>query len=47
MNFDNSIMSKLLNIYSPDEIAKYIRLSLEDRNKDKTKVKVLQIKGEF
>ncbi len=34
MNFDNSIMSMLLSIYSPEEIAKYIRLSLEDRDKE-------------
>ena len=34
MNFDNDIISKLLSIYSPDEIAKYIRLSLEDRDKE-------------
>lgn len=34
MNFDNDIMSKLLSVYSPDEIAKYIRLSLEDRDKE-------------
>lgn len=34
MNFDNGILSKLLSIYSPDEIGKYIRLSLEDRNKE-------------
>lgn len=34
MNFDNSIMSMLLSIYSSDEIAKYIRLSLEDRDKE-------------
>lgn len=34
MNFDNGIMSMLLSVYSPDEIAKYIRLSLEDRDKE-------------
>ncbi|MBE6139990.1 MAG: recombinase family protein [Firmicutes bacterium] len=30
MNFDSSILKKLLSIYSPHEIAKYIRLSLAD-----------------
>lgn len=34
MNFDNEVMSKLLNVYSPNEIAKYIRLSIEDRDKE-------------
>lgn len=34
MNFDNGLMSMLLSVYSQDEIAKYIRLSLEDRDKE-------------
>lgn len=34
MNFDNEVMSKLLSVYSPNEIAKYIRLSIEDRDKE-------------
>lgn len=34
MNIDNIILSKILSIYKPEEIGKYIRLSLEDRNKE-------------
>lgn len=34
MNFDTESIMKILSIYSPDEIAKYIRLSLEDRGKE-------------
>ena len=30
MNFDSASLKKLLSIYSPEEIAKYIRLSLAD-----------------
>ncbi|MCR5146802.1 MAG: recombinase family protein [Clostridia bacterium] len=33
MEFDNMIIEKLLSIYKPEEIGKYIRLSREDRNK--------------
>lgn len=33
MNFDNEI-KKILSVYSPDEIIKYIRLSLEDKEKE-------------
>lgn len=34
MNIDNMMLSKILSIYQPEEIGKYIRLSLEDRNKE-------------
>ena len=30
MNFDSATLKKLLSIYAPEEIAKYIRLSLAD-----------------
>lgn len=30
MNFDSALLKKVLSIYKPDEIAKYIRLSLAD-----------------
>lgn len=36
MNFDSEKISLNLSYYAPDEIAKYIRLSLEDKYKDVT-----------